>query len=83
MQIHPKLILFYQMDSFSVHGDPDKAGSPDYFQQAIIAAGCINFHTGILSLRYIEPGIRAHCLDNAGKFSIKSYNISNTNLCEF
>ena len=49
MQIHPELILFYQMDSFSVHGDPDKAGSHDYFQQAIIAAGCINFHTGILS----------------------------------
>ena len=49
MQIHPELIFFYQMDSFSVHGDPDQAGSPDYFQQAIIAWGCINFHTGILS----------------------------------
>ena len=26
------------MNSFSVNGDPDQAGSPDYFQQTIIAA---------------------------------------------
>ena len=51
MQIHPELILFNQMDSFSVHGDSYQAGSPDDFQQAIIAAGCINFHTGVLNFQ--------------------------------